>query len=284
MELIELVDEFSPRVSGSQIRMECPFREKHEDGSGKMSMFLSPDINAYHCFSCKSKGKLTSLLTTRFGVSLTQAYDYVDIDSYISGKKVTKKKSLLEDVYYNLVTPRFYKKRNYPERIMRKFKVGETPEDIVIPYIENKRTIGYVKRNKKNPTNYNLDFKRGSYLYNFIEGIKSAIVVEGQADVWRLESWGLYAVALGGTEFSERIVEILSEFDELYFALDNDLAGIKAANRLYNELYRHTKIGFIEYDGDDPDTSNKKSFFAGYKDPKDYFEFKSYFMDILESE
>lgn len=284
MELVDIFNEFNPRVTGSQIRMQCPFREKHTDGSGQVSMFISPEINAYHCFSCKSKGRLTQLLTTRFEVSLTEAYDFVNIDSYLAGAKVKLKKVIREDPYFKLETPELYKRRSYPEKILRKFKLGHNDKEAIIPFIENKVIIGYVKRDLKNTTKYSLDFKRGSHLYNFIEGKKSAIVVEGQADVWRLESWLLYSVGLGGTEFSERILDLLKEFDELYFALDNDLAGIKAANKLYKQLYRYVDIYFIEYEGEDPDKSTKESFFSGYKNPRDYYEFKTTFMDILETE
>ena len=35
--------------------MECPFRDNHEDGSGRMSFFVSPDINAYHCFAGETR-------------------------------------------------------------------------------------------------------------------------------------------------------------------------------------------------------------------------------------
>ena len=54
--LLDIFSEFSPQLmSNGQIRMECPFRENHTDGSGKMSFFVSPDINAYHCFAGETR-------------------------------------------------------------------------------------------------------------------------------------------------------------------------------------------------------------------------------------
>lgn len=285
--LIDIFSDFNPRKSGDQVRMECPFTEKHLDGSGQMSMFVSPDINAYHCFSCKSKGKLTSLLVSKFGLGLSEAYTHVDITAYLSGKKIDKKEKIIEDIFYELTTPVMYrnKKRKYPEEVMRKFRVGETKNKVIIPHIEDGRVIGYVQRDKKNPVKYSVDFKRGSYLYNHKTGLRSAIVVEGQADVWRLNEWGLHAVGLGGTEYSERIINLLrEEYDELYIATDNDLAGIKCANKLYLDLHKHVDVSFIEYEGPDPDTSTKDSFYEGYKNPKNYFDFKMAFEDILEDQ
>ena len=64
--LLEIFAEFSPKVlSNGQIRMMCPFRDNHPDGSGQMSFFINPSINAYHCFSCGAKGNLIRLLTTQ---------------------------------------------------------------------------------------------------------------------------------------------------------------------------------------------------------------------------
>jgi DNA primase len=262
--------------------MQCPFRDKHTDGSGQVSMFLTPDINAYHCFSCKSKGKLTQLLVREFDISLTDAYDYINMDAYLTGSRTTIKEAIREDPYYKLATPKMYSKRKISESVLRNFKLGYNSEDVVIPYIENNKIVGYIKRNIENPTRYNLDFKRGKYVYNYKPKNSSAIIVEGAADVWRLVSWGLHAEGLGGTEFSLEIVEKLKAHKELYFALDNDIAGIRCADKLYQALYRDVEIHFIEYDGEDPEKSTRSSFFEGYKDPKDYYEFKSTFIDILE--
>lgn len=284
MELVDLLGDFNPRITGNQIRMRCPFREKHLDGSGEVSMFLSPEINAYHCFSCKSKGRLTNMLVYKFGVGLSDAYDYIDVTAYLSGTRTATKEKIREDPYYKLETPRMYGKRGIPEKILRDFKIGYNGDDIIIPYIENKKIVGYVTRNAKSSWIYKLDFKRGKHVYNFNPEASSAIIVEGQADVWRLVSWGLHAEGLGGTEFSDEIVDKLKDHKEIYLALDNDIAGIKCANRLYNALYRYVDVYFIQYDGDDPEKSTRASFFEGYSDPKDYFEFKTVFYDILESE
>lgn len=56
LDLMDIFAEYSPqRMSNGQIRMECPFRDKHPDGSGKMSFFVSPDMNAYHCFAGETR-------------------------------------------------------------------------------------------------------------------------------------------------------------------------------------------------------------------------------------
>jgi hypothetical protein len=62
--------------------MECPFRENHEDGSGRISFFVSPDKNAYHCFSCNEHGNLVNLLTTKFEVGYFDAMELVTISDF----------------------------------------------------------------------------------------------------------------------------------------------------------------------------------------------------------
>ena len=54
--LMDIFADYSPKqMTNGQIRMECPFRENHEDGSGRISFFVSPDKNAYHCFTGDTK-------------------------------------------------------------------------------------------------------------------------------------------------------------------------------------------------------------------------------------
>ena len=86
--LLEVLSEYSPQLmSNGQIRCECPFRENHTDGSGRMSCFISPDINGWHCFSCGSHGNLVRLLTTRFGVNYFEAMSMVRLTEYKPDKK-----------------------------------------------------------------------------------------------------------------------------------------------------------------------------------------------------
>lgn len=283
--LLDVFYNHSPKNSGdNQIRMSCPFEENHKDGSGRVSFFASPDINAYHCFSCKESGKLTSLLTSKFGLGFSEAYEYVDIDSYVSGKKKPKKKKLLEKDYYSLTPPKFYTKRGLKPETLKSFMVGSNDESYVIPWIEYGIVVGYLYRDMLHKHKYALTIPRGEHIYNLKKGMTSAILVEGPADVWRLTDWGLYAIALGGTETSKGAIEKLKDFDTLYFAFDNDDAGIRAADKLYNEIRNHVEVLFIPYYAEDPEKEERSVFFKGYSEPADYLDFKMNFYDTLESD
>ena len=88
VDLMSVFADYSPQVmSNGQIRMECPFRENHPDGSGKMSFFATPNINGYKCFSCGCHGNLVRLLTTRFGVNYFEAMNSVNLTDYAPERK-----------------------------------------------------------------------------------------------------------------------------------------------------------------------------------------------------
>ena len=87
-DLLEIFSKYHPKVmSNGQVRCMCPFRENHTDGSGQESFFLTPYLNAYHCFSCGAKGNIVRLLTTRMGVNYFEAAGMVQLGEYTPEKK-----------------------------------------------------------------------------------------------------------------------------------------------------------------------------------------------------
>ena len=88
LSLLDIFSSFEPRLmSNGQIRMRCPFRENHKDGSGNVSFFVTPSMNVYHCFSCRSKGNVVRLLTSRFDVGYFDAVELVKLTPYIPDDK-----------------------------------------------------------------------------------------------------------------------------------------------------------------------------------------------------
>ena len=254
-DLMDVLSPYSPRLlSSGQIRMECPFRENHTDGSGRQSFFLSPDINAYHCFSCGVKGSIIRLLTTKFGVGYFTAVEYVRLTEYVSEKKPFEL-----DIHWNIKLPDSFLKRGFHKDVLEHFRLGTTDKgETVIPFYDNfnrpTKLLGYQiradgeKRFVKNSGN----FDKKHYLYNLDTSFNYTILVEGYSDVFRIYQHGFNACATLGTSLSDEQAELLYGFDKVYLARDNDLPGRIAIEKDYQKLYKHVEVLLIPYTQKDP--------------------------------
>jgi DNA primase len=253
-------------VSNGQIRMRCCFREKHPisgPGAGEESLFLTPEINAYHCFSCGSSGNLLSLLTTRLGVSFGDAMSEVTILPFKS-KKSKKIKELDEIVDFRNPPQMFLDRGLFPQTL-RHFKVGSYEDEFglevaTIPMYLGKslKAIKHRAPDKKDGSKRTWStkgFDKEHYFYNYNEEVSEAILVEGEADVWRVFQHGDKNVfGLLGSKLSKWHIEILGRLDTLYIAADNDWAGYRLTEEVYQALKRRVpKILIVPYPASDPD-------------------------------
>lgn len=260
-------------MSNGQIRMECPFRDNHADGSGKMSFFVSPEINAYHCFSCGAKGNLVRLLTVHFKVNYFEAMSMVKLTDYTP----TKKEFDLDVMWDMNEPPKEFLRRGYSKETLKYFRVGTTAKDeIVIPYYldfsKPLELLGYQKRwySPERRVLNSKGFNKKEYLYNLDFSYSYVVIVEGQSDVWRLHQFGYNAVALMGADISEWQVTQLSKFDRVYLALDNDLAGRRGVEICNYFLKNHTKVLLVPYDAKDPGECSKEEWERAFSNHTDY--------------
>ena len=280
-----LLDIFSdaglePKQMGNgQIRMKCPFRDNHKDGSGQMSMFVSPDKNAYHCFSCHEHGNLIHLLTTMFKVNYFEAVGMVRLTDYTPDKK-----EFDLDLSWDVdLPPVEFLSRGLTEETLRHFRVGTDPDGrIVIPYYKdfNNPTVllGYQTRGYMGDTRIvrnNKGFDKETYLYNYCpKEFSYVVLVEGQSDVWRLFQFGYNATALMGSHISDEQIKMLSKFDKVYLALDNDEPGRRATEEVYALLKDHVNIRLVPYTTSDPcDCIVKREWENAFVNSTDYMQY-----------
>ena len=272
---MEVFSDFSPQLMGNgQIRMECPFRENHRDGSGRMSFFASPDINAYHCFSCHSHGNLVRLLSTMFKVNYFEAVSMVRLTEYRPDKK-----EFDLDVMWDInKVPKEFLERGYTIECLKHFRVGTTDKgSILIPYYKNfsplTDLIGYQERwySPDRRVKNSKGFEKTSYLYNLDYAYEYVILVEGQSDVWRIWQHGYNACALMGSDMSESQVKMLSKFKKVYLALDNDKAGRRATEIAYYLLRNHCEVLLVPYTTKDPgECISDSEWRTAFKESTDY--------------
>lgn len=273
--LLEIFSEFSPQLmSNGQIRMECPFRENHPDGSGRMSFFATPDINGYHCFSCNAHGNLVRLLTTRFKVNYFEAMSMVRLTEY----KPEKKEFDLDVMWDMGNPPKEFLDRGYSRECLRHFRVGTTDDGaILIPYYRSFNSptelIGYQERwySPHRRVRNSKGFEKKSYLYNLDDSCESVVLVEGQSDVWRVWQHGYNACALMGADMSGEQVKMLSRFNTVYLALDNDEAGRRGTEICYHLLKNQCNVMLVPYETKDPgECKSKSEWDAAMKGSTDY--------------
>ena len=278
IDLMSVFSDYSPRLmSNGQIRMECPFRENHSDGSGRMSFFVSPDINAYHCFSCQKKGNLIKLITGRFKVPYFEAVNMVRIVPYEK-----EKEEFDLDVMWDITKPPSeFMRRGYTKDTLRHFRVGTMDDGgMVIPYYSDFNTyselLGYQKRwySPDRRVRNSKGFDKKGYLYNLDTNYDYTILVEGQSDVWRLYQHGYNACALMGVSVSPEQCEKLGDFKTVYLALDNDEAGLRGTEACYYSLKNHVDILLVPYLTKDPgeclNAEDWKKFMNGSTDYVEY--------------
>ena len=275
--LLEIFAEFSPKVlSNGQIRMMCPFRDNHPDGSGQMSFFINPSINAYHCFSCGAKGNLIRLLTTQFGVNYFEAAGMVQLSDYTPEKKEFD----LDVMWDTHKLPKEFLDRGYPKEILQHFKVGTTDDgEILIPYyrsfVKPTELLGYQRRWYKpdRGVRNSKGFNKKEYLYNLDTSYNYVVLVEGQSDVWRVYQHGYNVTALMGSSISDWQVEQLSKFKRVYLALDNDETGRRITEICYERLKNHTDVKLVPYITKDPGECKKADWVSAFEGSTDYLTY-----------
>lgn len=280
-----LVDIFSEaglepkQMSNGQFRMKCPFRDNHKDGSGQMSFFVTPDMNSYHCFSCHEHGNLIRLLTTVFGVNYFEAVGMVRLSDH-----TPEKKDFDLDIFWDVdQPPEEFLSRGLTEETLKHFRIGTDPDGrIVIPYYKdfNNPTLllGYQTREYVRGDRIvrnNKGFDKETYLYNYCpKEFSYVVVVEGQSDVLRLYQFGYNASALMGSHISDAQVKMLSKFDKVYLALDNDVPGRRATEEVYALLKDHVNIRLVPYTTKDPcECTVKREWETAFVNSTDYMQY-----------
>lgn len=246
------------RNKGNQLCITCP---NHKDGQeNNPSCFITDDSSnemngIWHCFTCGASGTLLDLvaycfdndvitasewLIERFGDVLLVKETVLPEIELEPNKKIYLDESILEE--YSYFHPYMFK-RGLTEDIIRKFKVGCTPDGKYITFPcwdEHGHLIGIFKRSTEGkhfiiPK----DIDKPIYLLNFIEQehITTVYVTESQFNALTCWSWGYPAIALFGTGTKEQY-EILKKSGIRHFILcfDGDVAGDAGIKRFINNM------------------------------------------------
>jgi len=297
MTIEEVFDGFNmkPRPSHpGDYRGRCWFRENHQDGSGRKSMFISTERNSYHCFSCGESGNLISAMTIDFGVSVSDALDLVDVlpSDHEEGPRKNKELNLLLPIK----RPDYYLSRGFSKRVLWYWAVGQEIDDrgrelIVVPFYLDKRLIAvqylHVKRGGQKDI-WGTEFDKSAYFYGLDFWRKESTeitLVEGITDTWRVHLWGLSVGGLLGTELTENHLPTLKKrlpnLETVYLAQDNDPAGFLSKEKSYYLLRHHYQVRFLIYPQKDPDACDEDSFLRSYEEAMDYAEYQLYMDSVL---
>lgn len=241
------------------------------------SFALEDNILTGNCFSCGCKGNLVRLLTTRFSVNYFEAMDMVHLTDYTPAKKEFD----LDIMWDTSKPPKEFIDRGYDLATLLHFKVGTMDNGkIVIPYYKDfncsTELVGYQIRDYSGTRRVlnSKGFERANYLYNWDNSYAYVVLVEGQSDVWRLYQFGYNAIGLMGNDISKWQVQQLSEFDRVYLALDNDIAGRKGTEICYHSLKNHTDVRLVPYQTKDPGScTSKKDWESAFHAHSDYVEY-----------
>lgn len=242
---------------GNQLCITCPSHKQGQENNP--SCFITDDFSddmngVWHCFTCGASGTLLDLvaycfddiviasewLTERFADTLIVQEILLPEIKLEKDKKEYLDESILQE--YSYFHPYMFK-RGLTEEIIRKFKVGCTPDGKYITFPcwdEHGHLVGIFKRSTEGKhfiIPKNID--KPIYLLNFIkdENITTVYVTESQFNALTCWSWGYPAIALFGTGTKEQY-EILKRSGIRHFILcfDGDIAGDAGIKRFINNM------------------------------------------------
>lgn len=280
MRSLESVLKAYTKQANGQYKGACPFTENHDArADGSKSFFMSPDINGYHCFSCRAHGNLAKLLTTRFEVSVWEAFDFVTFELFREDKP--KPVDHIEEIIDWSRPPEMFLSRGFGPRLLRRFRVGSfldltDSETATIPMYKGSTLKGVLYRQqigRRKKLWSSTGFDKDNFVYNEHD-YNEALVVEGLTDCWRSIQYGFEQTnPLQGVHASEYFLDYLSNKKVVRLALDNDLAGVGGAETIYQRLKTRTEVLFMPYPTKDPEQCSREQWKTAYKEATPYYEF-----------
>lgn len=204
---------------------ECPF-----EGCKRLS--VSSETGAWHCWKCEGKGSFNGLCK-KLGINLLGAevfhtpieYNCVGRDDAILyGESRSIKKDLIEEL-----------------------EIGYKDGYIIIPYFRDNDIVGIKKKNvnSSEDISYLSEGNTKYYLLEVNKNKKEIFVCEGEFDAISLYTLEVNAIAVGGVGKWKSVINVLRRYEKVYIAFDSDMAGVKAANALQDELkYKATVLKF----------------------------------------
>jgi len=249
-------------------RCPCP---DHQDRNP--SFFVYPD-GRFRCYGCGWHGDVTDLWAGVNGVepgieaALDLAREFgIELPGVDPGaRKQLEERRRKEERYLRQAeklhaaltqsseVARWWERRGFGQNLTQRFLLGTHEGTAVIPFWNQGRVEGFVRRNLQGEPKYKLQkaekFVRG-YRPLFVPGSAhgDVFLVEGYVDALALAALGYSAIAVGGTHMSDRQLEELWRIPgPIYILPDADESGEEAARRWAEELYPKALVCPSNYD------------------------------------
>ena len=248
------------RVSGSEVGAKCPV---HEDHSPSWSMNINTGL--WICYACGAKGNLSQLVMQLTGSSdealLVNQFIIESGLERIKERVITQPPPTVDLGAFRRFVPvpeDLLVQRQLDKEMAHRFGLRWDPEPRhwIIPIISQYGDLwGWQAKTKGYFRNVPTGVTKSLTLFG-VDRFKAetAVLLESPLDVVRLASIrpgvGVYGLASFGAHVSNEQLNILiRKADKLVVALDNDEAGITAAQRIF-ESCPHPRGGitFLRYE------------------------------------
>ena len=281
-DIIEYLDEHSipyhssgKNISRGWVGVQCPWCGDESNHLG-----INMDSKTINCWRCGEKGSIIQYIQEIDQCPKQQAWRIIEKFQDYSLDHVEKEQDEERPEYCQQpkgISKNFtgefrnwiISRRFNPDILIKKYnllmgkEVGFFKYRLVVPVYLNRKVVTYVGRDVtgKQKVSYKNWPRQKSYLdvketlYNIDSVKKTALVVEGITDVWRI---GEGAVATFGTKYTKAQINLLSKkCKEVFIMFDADATtqAFKFANDLSSII---NKVKVVELSSGDPDNLTEK--------------------------
>lgn len=262
-------------IRGDEAWLCCPFHAHGQERTASASFHLTgKDAGKFFCFGCKTKGRLSSILTKLFGSKakvinyLNSNYTRLHVEKAREVNKVETRASQLTqefDLPESLFTNKtdYYESRGIPDELVERFKLGYSKRRnaIIFPVYEDGKIvfyqIRYLDKDSKLKWYIPKDAKVKIWGKESITD-RRVIVCESVFNALTCWKFGKQAVATFGARCDDETLEDLLSIGCLSYtiAFDGDEAGRKSALELSKKLRSRNRLVRILRVPDKTDINN----------------------------
>jgi len=242
-------------VKHGWIGTQCLWCSDHSNHLG-----INLNSKSISCWKCPTKGTVLKLIMKIERIDVRAAKltleQFSDITTYVKHYKSNPELIRASEFKFNAdftttIQPycrRFLESRNFdPDYLFKKYKLlsgpvaGRYAYSLIIPYYSYDQPLTFISRHTSKKFYDNCPSEQSIYttkelLYGHEQCEGTIIVVEGVTDQWRI---GDGCVALAGTRFTPRQVEMLADFNRVFILFDPEPEAQKQAEKLQYLLNNH---------------------------------------------